>query len=38
MLFIRSTSRSHTPRETAATVDDALASDALSFVLLRLEV
>jgi len=36
MLFIRSTGGSHTPRESAATVDAALASDALAFALRRL--
>ena len=36
MLFIRSTGGSHTPRESAATVDAALASDALAFVLRRI--
>ncbi len=36
MLFIRSTGGSHTPRESAATVDAALAADALAFVLRRL--
>jgi allantoate deiminase len=36
MLFIRSTGGSHTPRESAATVDAALASDALAYALRRL--
>jgi allantoate deiminase len=36
MLFIRSTGGSHTPRESAATVDAALAADALAFALRRL--
>jgi acetylornithine deacetylase/succinyl-diaminopimelate desuccinylase-like protein len=36
MLFIRSTGGSHTPRESATTVDAALASDALAFVLRRI--
>ena len=36
MLFIRSTGGSHTPRESAATVDAALGADALAFALRRL--
>jgi allantoate deiminase len=36
MMFIRSTGGSHTPRESAATVDAALAADALAFALRRL--
>jgi allantoate deiminase len=36
MLFIRSTGGSHTPREAAATVDAALAADALAFAIRRL--
>ncbi len=36
MLFIRSTGGSHTPRESAQTVDAALAADALAFALRRL--
>jgi allantoate deiminase len=36
MLFIRSTGGSHTPRESAATVDAALAADALAFAIRRL--
>ena len=36
MLFIRSTGGSHTPRESATTVDAALGADALAFAIRRL--